>query len=24
VALLQRMHAYTPPEGEKLMGRTNR
>ena len=24
VRLLQRMHAYTPPEGEKLMGRTNR
>ncbi len=24
VPLLQRMHAYTPPEGEKLMGRTNR
>jgi uncharacterized protein (TIGR00730 family) len=24
VALLQRMHAYTPPEGEKLMGRTHR
>jgi predicted Rossmann-fold nucleotide-binding protein len=24
VALLQRMHAYTPPEGEKFMGRTNR
>ena len=24
VRLLQRMHAYTPPEGEKFMGRTNR
>ncbi len=24
VQLLQRMHAYEPPEGEKLMGRTNR
>src|ERR671921_1786185 len=24
VALLQRMHAYSPPEGEKLMGRTHR
>jgi uncharacterized protein (TIGR00730 family) len=24
VALLQRMHAYTPPGGEKLMGRTHR
>jgi predicted Rossmann-fold nucleotide-binding protein len=24
VQLLQRMHAYTPPEGEKLMGRTHR
>jgi len=24
VALLQRMHAYTPPEGEKFMGRTHR
>jgi uncharacterized protein (TIGR00730 family) len=24
VRLLQRMHAYTPPEGEKLMGRTHR
>ena len=24
VQLLQRMHAYDPPEGEKLMGRTNR
>jgi len=24
VTLLQRMHAYTPPEGEKFMGRTNR
>ncbi len=24
VKLLQRMHAYTAPEGEKLMGRTNR
>jgi uncharacterized protein (TIGR00730 family) len=24
VALLQRMHAYTPVEGEKLMGRTHR
>jgi uncharacterized protein (TIGR00730 family) len=24
IALLKRMHAYTPPEGEKLMGRTNR
>ena len=23
-ALLQRMRAYTPPEGEKFMGRTNR
>lgn len=22
--LLERMHAYTPPEGEKLMGRTHR
>ncbi len=24
VRLLQRMHAYTPPEGEKFMGRTHR
>jgi uncharacterized protein (TIGR00730 family) len=24
VRLLQRMHAYSPPEGEKLMGRTHR
>jgi uncharacterized protein (TIGR00730 family) len=24
VRLLQRMHAYRPPEGEKLMGRTHR
>lgn len=24
VKLLQRMHAYTAPEGERLMGRTNR
>jgi uncharacterized protein (TIGR00730 family) len=24
VALLKRMHAYEPPEGEKLMGRTHR